>query len=83
MRDWITRSLPSKRSGAEALVSMAPSHEPLIHYLGSAPYEPIWRAMQKFTDERQDATADEIWFVEHPPVFTMKYGSSNIHPCLP
>src|SRR5882757_7762289 len=68
MRDWITRSLPPKRSVAEVLVSAAPGREPLIRHLGSAPYEPIWRAMQKFTDERQDGTADEIWFVEHPPV---------------
>ncbi|MEA3158902.1 MAG: lipoyl(octanoyl) transferase [Gammaproteobacteria bacterium] len=62
---------------------MAPSHEPLIRHLGSAPYEPIWRAMQKFTDERQDATADEIWFVEHPPVFTLGLNASREHLLAP
>ena len=47
------------------------SDAPLIRHLGLTPYEPTWRAMQKFTDERQSFTADEIWFVEHPPVFTL------------
>jgi lipoyl(octanoyl) transferase len=61
----------------------AVTHEPLIRYLGSAPYEPIWRAMQKFTDERQDATADEIWFVEHPPVFTLGLNAGREHLLAP
>jgi lipoyl(octanoyl) transferase len=43
---------------------------PLVRHLGLAPYELTWRAMQRFTDGRDAATADEIWFVEHPPVFT-------------
>ncbi len=33
-------------------------------------YEPVWRAMQTFTDRRDASTADELWLVEHPPVFT-------------
>jgi lipoyl(octanoyl) transferase len=55
----------------------------VIRHLGSAPYEPIWRAMQKFTDERQDDTADEIWFVEHPPVFTLGLNASREHLLAP
>ncbi|HHJ81371.1 MAG TPA: octanoyltransferase, partial [Candidatus Tenderia electrophaga] len=43
----------------------------LIRQLGQQPYEPIWRQMQQFTDQRDEATADEIWLVEHPPVFTL------------
>jgi len=58
-------------------------HEPLIRHLGLAPYEPTWRAMQKFTDERQDATADEIWFVEHPPVFTLGLNAGREHLLAP
>jgi lipoyl(octanoyl) transferase len=77
MRDWITPSLPPVRSGAKALVSTA------IRYLGLAPYEPTWRAMQKFTDERQDGSADEIWFVEHPPVFTLGLNASREHLLAP
>ena len=56
---------------------------PLIRYLGPEPYEPVWRSMQKFTDERQDATRDEIWFVEHPPVFTLGLNASREHLLAP
>jgi lipoyl(octanoyl) transferase len=47
------------------------SDAPLIRHLGLAPYEPTWRAMQRFTDERDASTRDEIWMLEHPPVFTL------------
>ena len=56
---------------------------PLIRHLGLAPYEPTWRAMQEFTDERQDATRDEVWFVEHPPVFTLGLNASREHLLAP
>ena len=56
---------------------------PLIRHLGLAPYEPTWRAMQKFTDERQDATPDELWFLEHPPVFTLGLNASREHLLAP
>jgi lipoyl(octanoyl) transferase len=52
---------------------------PLIRHLGLAAYEPTWRAMQRFTDERTDATCDEIWMVEHPPVFTLGLNASREH----
>ena len=64
-------------------MSTALSREPLIRHLGLAPYEPTWRAMQKFTDERQDETADEIWFVEHPPVFTLGLNAGREHLLAP
>jgi lipoyl(octanoyl) transferase len=51
----------------------------VIRHLGLAPYEPTWRAMQRFTDERNDSTPDEIWFVEHPPVFTLGLNASREH----
>lgn len=49
----------------------SPSSSPLLKYLGKAPYEPTWRAMQRFTDEREAQVRDQIWFLEHPPVFTL------------
>jgi lipoyl(octanoyl) transferase len=55
------------------------SDAPLIKHLGLAPYEPTWRAMQEFTDQRDSSTADEIWFVEHPPVFTLGLNASREH----
>jgi lipoyl(octanoyl) transferase len=55
------------------------SDAPLIRHLGLAPYEPTWRAMQSFTDLRDSSTPDEIWFVEHPPVFTLGLNASREH----
>ena len=52
---------------------------PRIRHLGLTAYEPTWRAMQTFTDERQSSTADEIWFVEHPAVFTLGLNASREH----
>ena len=42
----------------------------LVRRLGLLEYEPVWRAMQTFTDLRDAETPDELWLVEHPPVFT-------------
>ncbi|MFA7436625.1 lipoyl(octanoyl) transferase LipB [Castellaniella sp.] len=36
-----------------------------------APYLPVWQAMQDFTQKRQPDTADELWLVEHAPVYTL------------
>jgi lipoyl(octanoyl) transferase len=55
------------------------SETPLIRHLGLAPYEPTWRAMQRFTDGRDASTPDEIWCVEHPPVFTLGLNASREH----
>ncbi len=55
----------------------------LIRRLGLAPYEPTWRAMQRFTEARDDSTPDEIWFVEHPPVFTLGLNASREHLLCP
>ncbi len=42
----------------------------IIRQLGVQPYEDVWQKMQQFTDERNIDTADEIWLVEHPSVYT-------------
>jgi len=51
----------------------------VIRRLGRVEYEPTWRAMQRFTGERSAATPDEIWFLEHPPVFTLGVNASRAH----
>jgi lipoyl(octanoyl) transferase len=56
---------------------------PVVKYLGLVPYEPTWRAMQRFTDEREADTPDEIWMVEHPPVFTLGLNASREHLLAP
>ena len=43
----------------------------IVRDLGRQPYEPVWRAMQRLTDARGEDTADELWLVEHDPVFTL------------
>lgn len=55
----------------------------VVRYLGRREYVPLWHAMQDFTDARSEATTDEIWFTEHPPVFTMGLNASNEHLLAP
>lgn len=43
---------------------------PRVEWLGRQPYEPVWLRMQAFTDLRDPASPDEIWLLEHEPVFT-------------
>jgi lipoyl(octanoyl) transferase len=52
---------------------------PLVRSLGRVEYEPTWRAMQEFTDARALETADELWIVEHFPVFTVGLNGSPEH----
>ncbi len=51
----------------------------LTQRLGLAEYEPTWRAMQDFTARRQAATADEIWILQHPPVYTLGAAGRGEH----
>lgn len=54
-----------------------------LRRLGLQAYEPVWRAMQKFTDRRDEGTADEFWLVEHPPVFTLGQAGRREHLLAP
>ena len=56
---------------------------PVIRHLGRADYESTYRAMQKFTDERDLESADEIWFLEHAPIFTLGMNASRAHVIAP
>ena len=56
---------------------------PGFRYLGPRPFEPVWRDMQAFTDERDDGYRDEIWFLEHDPVFTLGLNGSMAHVVAP
>ncbi len=42
-----------------------------VRQLGRQPYEPVWRAMQALTSSRDTSQRDELWLVEHDPVFTL------------
>ncbi len=52
---------------------------PVVRDLGRAEYLPTWQAMRAFTAGRSADTADELWTVEHPPVFTLGQGSRREH----
>lgn len=51
----------------------------IVRQLGRQAYLPIWHAMQRFTDERDESVADEIWLVEHEPVFTQGQAGKAEH----
>ena len=48
----------------------------VVRKLGRAEYLPTWQAMREFSLGRQDSTADELWLVEHPPVYTVGQGAA-------
>ena len=55
----------------------------VVRPLGLHDYEPLWRGMQRFTESRSPLTPDEIWFTEHPPVFTLGLNASRDHLLTP
>ncbi|MET0291764.1 MAG: lipoyl(octanoyl) transferase LipB [Steroidobacteraceae bacterium] len=52
-------------------------------WLGGVDYEPTWRAMQAFTAARTAETPDELWLLEHPPVFTVGLAGDPAHLLAP
>jgi len=48
-----------------------PPRQLWARHLGLQPYEPVWRAMQCYTNRRDDNSRDEIWLLQHPPTFTL------------
>lgn len=54
-----------------------------VRRLGTVPYVPAWHAMQQFTQSRSPATPDEIWLLEHPPVFTQGQAGKAEHILAP
>lgn len=51
----------------------------VVRMLGKCDYEPVWHAMHDFTDNRTEQTIDEIWLVEHNPVFTQGQAGKAEH----
>lgn len=54
-----------------------------VRQLGTADYTQVWRAMQEFTDSRDAHTPDELWILEHPPVFTLGQAGRPEHVLAP
>ena len=55
----------------------------LVRELGRARYLDTWRAMQAFTDQRGADTPDELWVLEHEPVFTLGMNADPAHLLAP
>jgi lipoyl(octanoyl) transferase len=49
----------------------------LVRRLGRADYVPTWAAMRDFTQRRGEEAADELWLLEHPPVYTLGQGAEH------
>jgi lipoyl(octanoyl) transferase len=54
-----------------------------LRRLGLAPYEPVWHRMQAYTDQRDEHSDDELWLVQHPPVFTQGQAGKAEHVLAP
>ena len=50
-----------------------------VKQLGRQEYLPIWQAMQDYTKQRDENSSDELWVVEHPPVFTLGRNGKQEH----
>ena len=55
----------------------------IVRRLGLVAYEPTWRAMQAFNAARDPATPDQLWLLEHPPVFTLGLAGRPGHVLAP
>lgn len=55
----------------------------IIRQLNNSDYVDVWHAMQNFTDNRDENTADELWLVEHPSVFTQGQAGKDEHLLMP
>src|SRR5690348_4213638 len=67
----------------ESRVPSPESRPLLIRRLGRQPYVPVWEAMRAFTDARDPATPDELWLLEHDPVFTLGQAGRMEHVLAP
>ncbi|HHH43836.1 MAG TPA: lipoyl(octanoyl) transferase LipB [Gammaproteobacteria bacterium] len=54
-----------------------------VRCLGVSEYRPVWEAMQAFTRQRNGDTGDELWLLEHPPVFTQGMNGKPEHLLAP
>ncbi len=52
---------------------------PKVRHLGEVDYQQTWQKMQDFTNSRQQDTVDELWFLQHPPVYTLGKNAKTEH----
>jgi lipoyl(octanoyl) transferase len=62
---------------------LVPDSAPILRQLGLVEYEPTLAAMRQFTDSREADTPDELWLLQHPPVFTQGQAGKAEHVLAP
>jgi lipoyl(octanoyl) transferase len=70
-------------ASATAGPALLPAAPTMHRWLGRTAFEPTWRAMQRFTEQRDASTPDEIWLLEHDPVFTLGMNADRSHVLAP
>ena len=65
--------------GVTPSASPPATHDTVVKRLGCVEYETVWREMQSFTAQRNESAADEIWLVQHPPVYTVGVAGRAAH----
>ena len=64
-------------TSAPARLNNSSAHRLVVRDLGSADYQRVWQDMRAFTEQRDAFTPDELWLVEHPPVYTLGTNDRN------
>ncbi|HEY4772607.1 MAG TPA: lipoyl(octanoyl) transferase LipB [Steroidobacteraceae bacterium] len=71
----------ARLAGSAVAATLRPA--PIIRHLGRVDYDSTWHRMQRLTDERSAASPDEIWFLEHAPIFTLGMSARPAHLIAP
>ncbi|MFL6619594.1 MAG: lipoyl(octanoyl) transferase LipB [Povalibacter sp.] len=71
--------MSAARASADSVDALPAQKPAQLRWLGQVDYEPTWRAMQALTEQRDALTPDQIWFLEHPPVFTLGMNGKREH----
>jgi lipoyl(octanoyl) transferase len=71
--------MPSSMNSMKEAVAPVPQQQLTVKQLGLVEYDPTWRDMQAFTRGRAAATLDELWLLQHPPVYTLGLAARSAH----
>lgn len=80
-RDVALAELAAARAQAQAALDASPRVD--VVRLGRRDYIPVWQAMSDYTDRRTADATDQLWLVEHPPVFTQGLAGKAEHLLAP
>ncbi|SEI01435.1 lipoyl(octanoyl) transferase [Rheinheimera pacifica] len=73
----------SEQAGQQVTTKPTLAEQLVIRELGVQDYTTVWQAMQQFTDQRNSNTTDELWLLEHQPVFTQGQAGKEEHLLFP